>query len=266
MNKMSERFSGWLFHATIPLLIAAVAKLMYDAYFAAHSSDPHAEAAHQAIVQNAFLGALVLILLAIGTGVYALVKRSDPAPRYEYYTYDNELERDMMHKRVIKIIADARESIVAVNAWREEGPPDQRQTQYREKYFDELIRASQRVPYTRLVQVDSGRKIATEFDKYYVDHFKRMLDEGLQNPARPEISLFAIEPVVPATFVIVDDRHLVWQLNEVGPTRREDKHKRFWMRAVVIIDGGEFVKQFKKTFVKALHNEGKRPVKKDELR
>lgn len=266
MNKMPEKFSGWLLHATIPLVIAAIAKLTYDAFFATHSNDPNALATHQIIVQNVFLGVLILLLLGIGAGVYALVRRSDPAPRYEYYTYDNELERDMMHKRVITIIKDARESILAINAWREEGPPNQSQTQYREKYFDELIRASHRVPYKRLVQVDSGRKIASEFDKYYVDHFNRMIEESRQNPSGPEISLFAIEPVVPATFVIVDDRFLLWQLNEVGPTRREDKHKRFWMRAVVIVDGGEFVKQFKKTFLKASNNEGKRPITKADLR
>lgn len=266
MNKIPEKFSGWLLHATIPLVLAAIAKLAYDAFFAAHSTDPNALATHQLIVQNVFLGVLILLLLGIGAGVYALVRRSDPAPRYEYYTYDNELERDMMHKRVIAIIKEARESILAINAWREEGPPNQSQTQYREKYFDELIQASHRVPYKRLVQVDSGRKIATEFDKYYVDHFNRMIEEGRQDPSRPEISLFAIEPVVPATFVIVDDRYLLWQLNEVGPTRREDKHKRFWMRAVVIVDGGEFVKQFKKTFVKASNNDGKRPITKADLR
>ena len=34
------------------------------------------------------------------------------------------------------------------------------------------------------------------------------------------------------------DYHFWPQLNEVGE-RRDDGHKRFWMRAVVIIDGGE---------------------------
>jgi hypothetical protein len=171
----------------------------------------------------------------------------------------------MMHKRVIQIIKEAKESIIAVNAWREEGPPDQSQTQYRQKYFEALIEASDRVPYKRLVQVDKNRKIATEFDKYYVDHFKRMLEARTQNPSR-QISLDAIEPVVPATFVIVDDRFLLWQLNEVGPIRREDRHKRFWMRAVVIVDGGEFVKQFKKTFVKASNNPGRQTIQKEDLR
>jgi hypothetical protein len=245
VNKKPEKFLEWLLHATIPLLLAAVVKLAYDVYFGAHSNDVNELAAQQIMFRNLLFGMNILVLLAIGAGVYMLVKRSEPTPHHEYYTYDNELERDMMHKRVIKIIKEAKESIIAVNAWREEGPPEQSQTQYRKQYFEALLQASQRVPYTRLVQVDSGRKIATEFDKFYVDHFNRMLDEPAV-PNRPRPQLFSVQPVVPATFVIVDDRYLLWQLNEVGPIRREDKHKRFWMRAVVIIDGGEFVKQFKK--------------------
>lgn len=265
MNKNPEKFLEWLLHATIPLLLVAVVKLVYEVYFGAHPSDERELSAQQIMFQNLLFGMNILILLAIGAGVFMLVKRSDPTPRYEYYTYDNELERDMMHKRVIQIIKEAKKSIIAVNAWREEGPPDQSQTQYRQKYFEALIEASDRVPYKRLVQVDKNRKIATEFDKYYVDHFKRMLEARTQNPSR-QISLDAIEPVVPATFVIVDDRFLLWQLNEVGPIRREDRHKRFWMRAVVIVDGGEFVKQFNKTFVKASNNPGRQTIQKEDLR
>ena len=226
--------------------------------------------AQQYIIQNVFLGILILVLLGIGACVYVLVKRSNPSPHYKYYTYENPSERDMMHKRVIDIIEGATRSIVAVNAWREEEPPKQSHTQfglptYREQYFQALIEASHNVPYTRLVQVDRGRKIATEFDDCYIDHFNRMLQEKRTRGGRaPQISLFSIEPVVPTTFVIVDDQYLLWQLNEVGPTRREDRHKRFWMRAVVIVDGGEFVKHFKDTFDKALANP-KEEIKHDDL-
>jgi hypothetical protein len=80
MNKNPEKFLEWLLHATIPLLLVAVVKLAYEVYFGAHPSDERELSAQQIMFQNLLFGMNILILLAIGAGVFMLVKRSDPTP------------------------------------------------------------------------------------------------------------------------------------------------------------------------------------------
>ena len=218
--------------------------------------------AQQYIVQNVFLGILILVLLGISACVYILVRRNDPAPSFNIFEYEDEIERDMMHKRVAAIIKGARDSIIAVNAWREEDPPDTSKIKYREGYFEELIKATQQASYIRYVQIDKGKGISTQFDNRYVEHFKMMLHAKKASPK--EISLYRIEPVVPTTFVIVDNKYLLWQLNEVNPYPDSKGHKRFSMRAVVIVDGGDFVKHFKKIYEsKCVNSTSKQIINKE---
>jgi hypothetical protein len=218
--------------------------------------------AQEYIVQNVFLGILILVLLGINACVYILVRRNDPAPSYNIFEYEDETERDMMHKRVTAIIKGARDSIIAVNAWREEDPPDTSKIQYREGYFEELIKATQQASYIRYVQVDEGKSISAQFDNRYVEHFKMMLRASRTSPK--EVSLYRIEPVVPTTFVIVDNKYLLWQLNEVNPYPDSKGHKRFSMRAVVIVDGGDFVKHFKRIYeLKCVKSKSKQTINKE---
>lgn len=239
-ERKPEKFLRLLFVGFGGLAFATVVGYLFDGYFAGESR-----------ALTGFLALLILLFMLILFGIYVLLTRTDPSPRFEYYTYDDDDERDKMHKRVTDIIRKAKKSIKVINAWREEEPPGS-QFPYREDYFNALIkRADEGIPYIRLVQGD--RPIAEEFDHTYKLHFRQMLElRAKTREPRPKITLFSIPPIVPATFVIVDNEYLLWQLNEVAPKRNDRGRKQFWMRAVVIVNGGEFVDKFKETFDKAL--------------
>jgi hypothetical protein len=159
------------------------------------------------------------------------------------------------------IIENATHSIFALNSWREEQSIGE-QPEFRAAYFRALMDAYQGrddFEYQRLVQLNPVEHdyqvpllIKKTFDESYIKHFREMLQAKSKRPGPHKINVTIVPPRFPSTFVIIDGKHLLWQLNEVDETKPigVDSKKRFKMRGVVYVydPHGDFIKNFQDTY------------------
>lgn len=190
-------------------------------------------------------------------------------PRFTYYSFDRPKEQELAFSAASDIVLKAENSICALNAWREES--SEAPSQARENYFSAVMQRSQSVTYRRIVQIDPHTRLVNEFDRCYVEHFKAMATKAkTRQRGEPDISIQILDPLFPSTFVIVDDRYLLWQLNEVSKvttnTAPSVHRKHFTMRGLVVVDdrGGDFVGHFVRVFNQA-HSRATRSVAPEDL-
>lgn len=213
----------------------------------------------------------ILVLLVVRLSA-AVTELRAIAPRVTYYDVYGKHGRKLVFEEAQKIVRNAEKSITALNWLAEEHAEPGPEANARDDYFEELLAKCEHVPYRRVLQSESYMvkpatpTIADTFDRGYVEHFRAMLDLKLRHiqEGQSEIDLVVVPPSVPSTFIIVDDKFLVWQLIELreseGPTSRPWRVRG----AVVVHDPqGDFIYHFKKTFERVQHQH--RPVTAKDL-
>jgi hypothetical protein len=174
-----------------------------------------------------------------------------------FHYHDTSKGKDPLFKEIQQIVADAKEEILALNWSSEESAFPGESSYARSAYFNELIAASRRVPYTRVIQAETwppkyGRTIGSIFEPGYIAHFRAMLDEqsNRSNASRGHpIALTFAPPRVPSTFLIVDNKHLVWELLEmVKPPNSEEPKWRIRGLIIVHDPSRQFIPNFRNTF------------------
>ena len=194
-------------------------------------------------------------------------------PTITYYNVYGRQGRSVLFEEAKKIIAGAKREILVLNWSAEEELDDEVRTS-RADYYKKLKQCSNNLVYTRVIQSDSFWRtdatdilpIADSFDKSYVDHFREMLAEQSrqQTCGRYTTKLLVVPPRIPSTFLIADDHHLIWQLNQTCDPAAGEPHRWQIRGAIVIHDPvGTVIKQFKHEFERAqsVH----RPLDADDL-
>lgn len=200
----------------------------------------------------------------------------------KYYPIDNERERAKLFKRCEEIISSAQTSIFALNSYAEECPHPDARVEDRRRYFrafESRARPTNNprpVNYKRIVQVnqaylaETGKSIGDLFHETYRDHFEVMLNQRKvcdKQRLDKRVDLDWIPALFPSTFVIVDEKFLLWQLNEIDPDNADKPIKqRLRMRGVIIAKDrdGDFIGEFMKTFERAREH-GRRRVSAEDL-
>lgn len=212
------------------------------------------------------LSILILILLLIIKLLESMDEIKSFATRITYHNVYGKNGEDEIFEITDKIIRNAQHEILILN-WRIEERPDANtiNTVAREKYFTDLFEKCEKnkITYKRVIQShgfstkNNSKRIPDKYHESYIRHFKEMLElqkkqkqNGINN-----ISLLIAPPTVPATLVIVDGRHLIWQLTEIRDPSLENPEWK--MRGAVVVDdpGKTFINNFIDTFKKVSEGE-----------
>jgi hypothetical protein len=168
---------------------------------------------------------------------------------FQYHCIDSTDSRDNLLKECTKIISQAKEEIVALNDWASDWAEEEttRRSTTRRKYFAQLMKASERVAYKRIIQKDKEKQIAELYDKEHISHFREMIKaRDCRSNKEPSIELEMAIPRYPSTFMIVDNKYLIWQVNEID-TPIEHTKKKFRMYGLIVIHdtSGVFISHFR---------------------
>jgi hypothetical protein len=213
-----------------------------------------------------FVVVLVWLILRAHRLITQMSRRM--TPKLAYYPVDNQERLTEARKRIFEIVRGAKKRILALNSYAKDVSYDGESRKHLEAYLAELIHASDRVEYQRIVQLDDGDRISDLFEAPSLSHFRAMLDRAndeARPPRSPELHLLRASPRYPTSFYIID-KYLILQLNEIHPDWKPDQKKVFRMRGVVILEDpvGAFVQNFVDTFEGATKMKS-RPVDRSEL-
>jgi hypothetical protein len=178
------------------------------------------------------------------------------APWITYYDTHGS-SRDSLFEEITRIVSGAQRDILALNWYGEERDQD---LPARDRYFSVLIEKASSLEYKRLIQsasydrANGAPPISQEFEESYVNHFKAMIatQREQKKAGKFRIELMVVPPYVPSTFLIVDGKYLVWQLNELA---HHDSREQWKIRGAIIVhdQGGRFIEHFVDTFKRAHH-------------
>jgi hypothetical protein len=223
------------------------------------------------LVAIGYLLLTVLVLLVLRLSA-AMTELRAVAPRLTYYDVYGKHGRKLVFEEAQKIVRGAEKAILALNWSAEEHAEPGQEANARDDYFEELLAKCEHVSYRRVLQADAywqrtnAPTIGDTFDRGYVEHFRAMLDAKQRHiqEGQSEIDLVVVPPSVPSTFIIVDDKFLVWQLIE---RRDEDgmPSSQWRVRGAVVVHDpqGDFISHFKKTFERVQQQH--RPVTRNDL-
>jgi hypothetical protein len=133
-----------------------------------------------------------------------------------------------VYKKVNEIVSSAAECILVVNSYLVEGDLEksEKENDARDDYYKILIeKAKAGIDYKRILQVKPDDSTLKDLigDKDHLRHYWEMSDEIKKG--NRHITLKRAEARRPTTFVIVDKKHLIWQINEVKFEKTEEKYK-----------------------------------------
>ncbi len=154
--------------------------------------------------------------------------RSRVGVKITYVERGTEESKHMdVYKKVNDIINSAAECILVVNSYLVEGDLQKsEETDARDDYYKILIDKSRKgIDYRRILQVkpdDSTLKDLID-DKDHLRHYWEMSEEIKKG--NRHITLKRADARRLTTFVIVDKKHLIWQINEVKFEKKEEKFK-----------------------------------------
>jgi len=178
-----------------------------------------------------------------------------------------EIARGIVHK--------AEREILALNWVDEESVVSDEERKARDAYFTELLEKAKHLPYRRVLQAEpptaghEAKTIADVFDEGYVEHFDHMLELKKEQLAvgRSNVDVIVAPASVPSTFLIVDDRYLVWQLIEKHEPS-DAPHERWRVRGAIVIHDrlGEIIPNFKDTFDRVQQQEDAVKLKPKDLK
>ncbi len=168
---------------------------------------------------------VVFVCLAlIAHTVFALVGNTD-ALRERVgikvtYLDESRYGRKYLFEQATKTVETATKSISIVNSFMVESGnrnDDKVTIKVHEKYYKTLLERATKgnVTYKRIVQLGPKESIVNLMsdDEEYVKHFRDIIDTKPQNSEK--IGLVSAPARRPTTFVLVDDKYLIWQANQV---------------------------------------------------
>lgn len=192
----------------------------------------------------------------------------------EFIPVSHKNNTNVIFHETAELIKQAETSIYVLNSFAEEKPgAGEAGADPRPEYFQELERAMSRVnEYVRIIQADESEDIKKRYHKHYLDHFRNVISlHQRMHRGHHDKKIVArrVARTYPTTFVIVDDKTVAWQLNEIEPAEKEDPRptsERIRIRGLVILKGkanSKEVKIFRNWFHRA---EGRsKPLKKSDL-
>lgn len=147
-----------------------------------------------------------------------------------------------------KVILKARKSIHILNSYLVEGHSDSEKPA-RAAYYDLLLQqAGTTVDYIRLQQVKADGSTLRELgdDPVHAQHLKKMIDRRNGGHGRNIILKRCLARRL-TTFVLIDNVHLIWQINNVS---FDGKQERMALQGVFIIHDpqGKITGQFESIF------------------
>lgn len=126
----------------------------------------------------------------------------------------------------IKVYVDlAQKSIIIVNSYLvEHSSAYGRESQMaRDGYYKALIRkAESGVEYKRIVQVKPDNSTLVDMTNHNEDHIRHFEEMLNCAEARPNISLKKAPPRRLSTFMLVDEKYLIWQINELRISNKQE--------------------------------------------
>ena len=177
----------------------------------------------------------LLVALAVGALLILgirLIKRLDQAVttlgdallRIEYLKVNSDprepvvTEADIYVRATHEILKAGRSIDIFTSYLLETESPDERCVQAKATYLDTLLTLAMERPelkYRRLVQVPPKKTIEQAFGRTrpYLQHLYRMLDLQLQ---KQRVWSGALIEHRPTTYAIIDDRLLLWQINQIA--------------------------------------------------
>ena len=175
-------------------------------------------------------------------------------------------DRANLFKRAKGIIQTAQESILVVTSFMKEGDiaKDQEAILERDEYYDALIdkviESKGKITYQRILQIKEGQEVRELVEsKEYQRHLHRMLDEKEGHPGLP-IGLLKVPAKRVTTFVLIDGKYLIWQINELIDTDTMRMHGIFIIEDPQKEITGPFMK-----FFEDLKLDARGAVRRDEL-
>lgn len=125
-----------------------------------------------------------------------------------------------LYQEASKVVQGAKRSIRVLNSFLKEDESEQddgRTVQARQAYLDALLKKATdgNIIYRRIIQLGENTRIYDNFPPSYLRHFQDVLDVLAANPnLSSRIGLLKSQARRLSTYVVVDDVHLIWQINE----------------------------------------------------
>lgn len=223
-------------------------------------------------------GVLILTILMVLVGLLSKSIKELKSVTTKITYYDVHGPRrgvKLVFELALDVVATAKKEILALNWIDQESADTPDEKEARDAYFKKLLEKAQQVPYSRVLQTyrfddPNGPGIREMFDIGYVQHFSAMLaqrQQDIDEKGTSGIKIAIAPPSVPSTFIIIDDKHIVWQLVE-RDTRENSPPERWRPRAVIVINDplGEIVPRFKDTFARVKQVKRYRMLEDADLR
>jgi hypothetical protein len=154
--------------------------------------------------------------------VEASIGELDRKVAIEIKYMDRDNSEMAMYQEFKNLVMKAQRSIFVVNSYLVEHSAkfdtNKETEKARDEYYDALLRKAQGgIKYKRIVQFKRDGSTFREMalNKDHDNHFRLMLKLMGQKPQDIDIELKKAEARRLSTFLLIDDQHLIWQINEV---------------------------------------------------
>ncbi len=172
-----------------------------------------------------------------------------------------------LFSRAREIVNMAEESILVLNSPTYESEEDddtgeaaKERAQYYESILNRVRTGSGKIRYERLLQIHNEQDLKSiAIRKEYNKHLNRMLDEQHKSP-NLHIHLLKVQARRLATFVLIDNKYLIWESNEFVDAQKIRMHGVF-----IIEDPSREITRHFYTFFDDLRLLNKGPVTRDDL-
>jgi hypothetical protein len=166
--------------------------------------------------------------------------RKNTAIKVEYLEYKNASDRAAVFIRARYIVENAHQKIIVLNSYDPEKPEalrtDPQPVEERANYYKSLLARVEEdgdVIYERYLQLKDGQSPAEiARSGIYEKHFSEILEYRRSGRNRRNVGFYAVPAKLQSTFVLVDNRYLIWQINELVSANPEQVQ----MRAVFIFE------------------------------
>ena len=210
-----------------------------------------------------YLLAILICMFFIATMVGILLKKTEDLRksvgikiRYVERDPDPAVGRRRIFGEVTKIVNAANKRIYVVNSCILKSQRDKHEIdKYEQNYYSAILSCVRRknIEYVRILQLREGETVR-DLGDYSIDdglpvHLREMLQEKLENKTCP-IALTRVKAQRFTTFVLIDDIHLIWQINEF----READEKLEMQGVFIIEDPGMEITRHFRTFFNTLRN------------
>jgi hypothetical protein len=173
--------------------------------------------------QEFILVIISIFILSIGITIYMLFRETWKI-RQSVGIGVTYLERKRneanLFSQARKIVKTARKSILVLNSHLSDSILNEgdttKDTREREKYYDAILeRVKRGVTYERLLQLEGEQNVNSLISrKIYNAHLHKMLDVKKLNPSR-SIRLIKVRAKWVTTFVLIDEKYLILETNEI---------------------------------------------------